>query len=190
MLYIHIHLYTIYTQYIYIYTQYFTFIYGLSSKGLGSFLIHQASQSFVREGALFFTDCRLDAYSRQFLCCFILTLHISIRGVFGNGNNYTSQKSRHKVYVASYLLKLSSLAYENSRTSTHFLYTNTPIARLVQLYCFLFLIDTSIVKSNKVLNLKYTGGHNRKSRTDSNPHTFKLSFSRTSDLGSINTCKK
>lgn len=53
MLYIHIHLYT-YTHNTYIYTQYFTSIYGLSSKGLGYFLVHQASQSFVREGALFY----------------------------------------------------------------------------------------------------------------------------------------
>lgn len=57
--YIHIHT-------IHIYTQYFTCIYGLSSKGLGYFLVHQASQSFVRKGALFYR-LAFDAYSKQFL---------------------------------------------------------------------------------------------------------------------------
>lgn len=64
----------------------------------------------------------------------------------------------------------------------NFLYTNMPLPRFVRLYCFLLF---SIVKSNTVLNLRYTGGHNRKSRTDSNPRTLKLSFSRMIDLEEV-----
>lgn len=64
----------------------------------------------------------------------------------------------------------------------NFLYTKMPLPRFVRLYCFLFF---SRVKSNTVLNLRYTGGQNRKSRTDSNPRTLKLSFSRMIDLEEI-----
>lgn len=53
-----------------------------------------------------------------------------------------------------------------------------PLPRFVRLYCSLTF---SIVKSNTVLNSRYAGGHNRKSRTDSNSCTLKLSFSRMID---------
>lgn len=78
MLYIHIHLYT-YTHNTYIYTQYFTFIYGLLSKDLEYFLIHQVSQSFVREGALVLQTVELRPILNRFLLfafvysCFLLT---------------------------------------------------------------------------------------------------------------------
>lgn len=82
MLYIHIHLYT-YTHntyiYIYTHTQYFTFIYGLLSKDLEYFLIHQVSQSFVRERALVLQTVELRPILNRFLLfacvysCFLLT---------------------------------------------------------------------------------------------------------------------
>lgn len=64
----------------------------------------------------------------------------------------------------------------------NFLYTKMPLPRFVRLYCFLFF---SIVKSNTALNLRLTGGHNRKSKPDSNPRTLKLSLSRMIDLEEV-----
>lgn len=57
-----------------------------------------------------------------------------------------------------------------------------PLPRFVRLYCFL---SFSTVKSNTVLNLRYAGGHSRKSRTDSNPHSLELSFPRMIDLEEV-----
>lgn len=57
-----------------------------------------------------------------------------------------------------------------------------PLLRFVRLYCFLFF---STVKSNTVLTLRYAGGHNRKSRTGSNPGTLELSFSRMINLEEV-----
>lgn len=45
----------------------------------------------------------------SFFCCFLLTLHISVRGSFGRGNNHSSLIVRHKVDVALYLCNLASL---------------------------------------------------------------------------------
>lgn len=45
----------------------------------------------------------------SFFCCFLLTLHISVRGSFGSGNNHSSLIARHKVDVALYLCNLASL---------------------------------------------------------------------------------
>lgn len=72
----------------------------------------------------------------SFFCCFLLTLHISVRGSFGSGNNHSSLIARHKVDVALYLCNLSSLVYENS---INFLYAKMPVPRFVKLYCFSFL---------------------------------------------------
>lgn len=45
----------------------------------------------------------------SFFRCFLLTLHISVRGSFGSGNNHSSWIARHKVDVALYLCNLASL---------------------------------------------------------------------------------
>lgn len=60
------------------------------------------------EGSFILQTGDLMPILNSFFCCFLLTLHNSVRGSFGSGNNHSSLISRHKVDVALYLCNLPS----------------------------------------------------------------------------------
>lgn len=90
MLYIHIHLYT-YTHNTYIYTRIVLYIYIWPFIQGPWILFNTSSLTKLCEGGSFILQTvDLMPILNSLSCCLLLTLHISVRGIFGNGNNDTS----------------------------------------------------------------------------------------------------
>lgn len=89
---IHTHtLIYIYTQYIYIYTHIVLYIYIWPFIQGPWILFNTSSLTKLCEvGSFILQTVDLMPILNSLLCCFLLTSHISVRGVFGNGNNDTS----------------------------------------------------------------------------------------------------
>lgn len=103
MLYIHIHLYT-YTHNTYIYTVLYMYIWPFIEGPW--ILLSTSSLTKLCEGGSFILHTLMPILN-SFFCCFLLTLHISVRGSSGSGNNHSSLIARHQVDVALYLTLLS-----------------------------------------------------------------------------------